>query len=212
MAGCTERTTPTGLRQPAPAFDAAAQLTSSISDALGDAKLNHHNDAGPGSEKKVPDYLDVIGAEVAQQGRTFVFTETVGAAIPSDPSAASGLTGAQVWIFGLNTDPSFPQGDPFATGSTNPFEFFIDVEWDGTQFTGLVYDRRPLLTGGAMVVTPVPFTIEGARIKLFVVASLLGDQSTFGWAAGTVTRHVLGSEGYQTLDLAPDAGLVNWPQ
>jgi hypothetical protein len=213
-AGCDDRsTTASSTDRSILALDAAAGLTSVVTDPLGDAKLNHHNDAGPGSDKKVPDYLDVIGAEVAKQGRTFVFTESVGADIPSNPSEASGgLTDAQIWIFGLNTDPAFPQGDPLATGSTNPFEFFVDVEWDGTQFVGLLYDRRPLLSGGAMVVTPVPFAIEGTQVKLFVSASLLGDQSTFGWAAGTLTRHVLGTEGYQTLDLAPDAGLATWPQ
>lgn len=214
-AGCNDRSVPTASSdRPVPVFEVAAGLTSVVTDPLGDAKLNHHNQAGPGSDEKVPDYLDVIRGRVTKQGRTFVFTEDLGAAIPPNPSEApGGSTGAQVWIFGLDADPAaFPQGEPLANGSTNPFDFFVDVEWDGTHFTGLLYDRRPLLTGGAEVVTQIQFTIDGAEVTLFVAASALGDPSTFGWAAATVTRHDFGSEGYQTLDVAPDAGLVTWQQ
>src|SRR5207249_12164503 len=103
----------------------------------------------------------------------------------------------------------------FSGGQSAPWEFFVDVEWDGAQFKGLLFDRRPVLSGGSEVVTSVTFTIVGTEIQLFVPASALGDPSAFAWAAGTVLRHSdthLGTEGFQTLDLAPDAGFATWPQ
>ena len=119
-------------------------------------------------------------------------------------------------MWGLDTDPdAFPQGGVFPSGPgrARPFEFFVDLEWDGAQFSGLLYDLRPLLKGEEMVVTPVPFTIEGAEIDLPVAASALGDPSTFVWGAATCARHAhLGSEGFQCLDLAPDNSLATWPE
>lgn len=214
VVGCNDRSTPTALRhRPAPAFDVTTSLTSLVTDPLGDAAWNQNT--GPGSAKKVPDYLDITRAEIAMQGRTFVLTMNVADVVPANPTEASGgVDATQVWIWGLDTDPAaFPEGDPFSSGTSYASEFFLDVEWDGTHFSGLPYDRRPLLTGGVMVVSPVPFTIEGAQLQVSIAASPLGDPSTFGWAAATCTRHAhLGSNGFQCLDHAPDIGLATWPQ
>jgi len=213
MAGCTEQNVPVAPRdEPGLAFDAAS-LTSVVTDPLGDASLNTKSNVGPGADAKVPNYLDVVRAEVTKRGKIFVLTMDVGGVVPSNPGS---LGGTQVWIWGLDTDPTtFPQGEPFSGGQSAPWEFFVDVEWDGAQFKGLLFDRRPVLSGGSELVTPVTFTIVGTEIQLFVPASALGDPSAFAWGAGTVLRHSdthLGTEGFQTLDLAPDAGLAPWPQ
>ena len=211
LAGCTDHNTPTALpNQPELALDASASLTSVVTDPLGDAKLNHHNSTGPGSDQKIPDYLDVVRAEVSRQGNTFVFIEDVGDVVPSNPTTVSGSLGIQAWILGLDTDPT--TAPPHNNGNAFPFEFFVDVEWDGTQFAGKLYDRRPLLTGGEAVVTPASFTIDGAEIRLFVAASSVDSPSTFAWLAGTLSRHSDGINGYQTLDVAPNTGLATWPQ
>jgi len=217
LAGCTERNAPTALRgHPAAAFDAAAPLTSVVTDPAGDAAWNRNT--GPGSAAKVPGYLDIVRVEVSKMGRTFVFTMDLADVVPSSPAAVSGGLGVQGWLFGLDTDPTtFPSGQdgafPSGPGQTRPFEFFVDVEWDGTEFTGLLYDLRPLLTGEAMVVTPAPFTIDGAEIRVSVDASALGEPSAFQWDADTCARHAhLGSDGFQCFDPAPDAGFATWPQ
>jgi hypothetical protein len=46
-------------------------------------------------------------------------------------------------------------------------------------------DRRPLLTGGQAIVTPVQFGIDGASLTWVIDAALLGDPSTFKWASAT---------------------------
>ena len=213
VGACDDRSTPTASSAgPAPAFDVTAGLTSVVADPVGDAHWNLNS--GPGSAKKVPAYLDIARAEVAKQGKTFVFTMDVADIVPSNPTeAAGGAEAAQVWIWGLDTDPTtFPEGGTFPPNSSNLYEFFVDVEWDGARFTGLLFDRRPLLTGGAVVLTPVQFTIDGARITVSIAASALSDRASFAWNAATLTRHSYGTEGFQIVDLAPDAGLAAWPQ
>jgi hypothetical protein len=216
VASCTERTALTGLRgQSAPAFDVAAALTSFVIDPAGDASLNLKNYVGPGADEKVPDYLDIVRAEVSKSGRTFVFTMNVADVVPANPAAASGDLGIEAWLWGLDTDPTTsPEGGFWPPSQVHPFEFYVDVEWDGMQFSGSIYDFRPLLTGGEFVVTPLTFVIEGAQLTLFVAESALDHPATFVWGAATSTRHShFGSGGYQNLDFAPDGGLPLpiWP-
>ena len=210
MAGCIERNAPTALRnQPGVAFDAAG-LTSVVNDSPGDVKNG------------VPGWQDIVRTDVSKKDRTFVLTMDLAEIVPANPPVPSGgTTASHFWIWGFDTDPAaFPEGKggvfPSGPGSAgNPSEFFLDVEWDGTQFTGKVYDLRPLLKGEPMVVTPgQPFTIVGARITLSVAASALGDPSTFGWGTATCTRHSdkFGTEAFQCFDNAPDAGFTTWPQ
>src|SRR5439155_468408 len=136
MASCTEQNVPVAPRdEPGLAFDAAS-LTSVVTDPLGDASLNTKSNVGPGADAKVPNYLDVVRAEVTKRGKIFVLTMDVGGVVPSNPGS---LGGTQVWIWGLDTDPTtFPQGEPFSGGQSAPWEFFVDVEWDGAQFKGLL--------------------------------------------------------------------------
>ena len=215
FTGCAERNTPTALpgRQ-AVAFDAAAALSSVVTDPAGDAAWNFNT--GPGSAAKVPGYLDLVRAEVSQRGGTFVFTMNLADVMPASPAPASGGLGTYGWFFELDTDPTtFPAGKDGVLPSNHalPVEFFVVVEWDGTQFNGLLFDLRPLLIGDPMIITPVAFSIAGAEIEMSVAASALGDPRTFGWAAATCARHShYGSDGFQCLDRAPDGGFVAWPQ
>src|ERR1041385_1418567 len=205
MTGCAERNAPTASRdQPGLAFATGASLTSVITDPVGDVA------------SKDPAWQDIVRSQIAERGGTFVFTMELADVVPANPDAASGGAGVRAWLWGLDTDPeTFPQGGVFPSGPgrARPFEFFVDLEWDGAQFSGLLYDLRPLLTGGQMVVTAVPFTIHEAEIDLSVAASALGDPSTFAWGAATCARHAhLGSEGFQCLDLSPDNSLATWPE
>ncbi|OLC70574.1 MAG: hypothetical protein AUH78_20600 [Gemmatimonadetes bacterium 13_1_40CM_4_69_8] len=215
VTGCTEENSPTTLRRSGgAAFDAAASLTSAVTDLAGDAAWNFNT--GPGSAAKVPAYLDIVRAEVSQKGRTFTFTLDLAEIVPASPAPASGGLGVYDWFFELDTDPTtFPSGKDgvFPQNQALPVELFVAVEWDGTQFKGLLFDLRPLLSGEPMIITPVAFSIGGAEIQLSVAASALGDPSTFGWAAATCARHShYASDGIQCLDRAPDAGFVTWPQ
>ena len=79
-------------------------------------------------------------------------------------------------------DGTFPSGP----GQATVYEFLATVEWDGAQFTGVLYD----LTRDPMVVTSgQQFTISGNRVTLYLGASALGDPSTSTWNDATCTRH-----------------------
>ncbi len=215
LAGCTDRNIPTAAsNQPTLAFDASASLTSVVTDPAGDAAWNRNT--GPGAEAKVPAYLDIVTAAVSKKGGTLVFTMSLADVLPASPQPASGGLGTYDWFFELDTDPAtFPSGKDgvFPQNQALPIEFFVAVEWDGVQFTGVLFDLRPLLTGSPMILTPVAFSIAGTQIQLSVDATALGDPSIFGWAAATCARHAhYPSDGVQCLDRAPDGGFAAWPQ
>jgi hypothetical protein len=60
---------------------------------------------------------------------------------------------------------------------------------DGEQYFAFVADRRPLAVGEDLIITPVPFRIRGASIRVFVDADLLDDQTDFLWSFGSITWH-----------------------
>ena len=53
------------------------------------------------------------------------------------------------------------------------------VAWDGASFSATLFDRRPLLTGGDVVATTVPFEIDGDEVHMWVDSALLGDPASF---------------------------------
>jgi hypothetical protein len=107
-----------------------------------------------------------------------------------------------VWVFHVDTNPATSPG-----GLYN--EYIVRVRWSGGAFVGEVVDRTPLLTGGAAITTPIPFSIDGTTVKVFAQLEMLGNPSSFGWNAAT---RPLPPAAY--LDFAPDGGieLATWTQ
>ena len=219
IAGCSERSHPTSARAMPPAsFATVATQTSVVTDPAGDL------------ENKGSDYQDIIGAEITKQGKDFVFVMTLAAPVPDNPSLPSGAD-VIVWQFLLDTDPTAsPAGYPFTKNTASPFEFMIQPRVYRSGFTdpldpsgsaGVLVDRRPLLTGGQAIVTPIKVSIDGTQITSVVNAGWFGDPSTFNWVSGTCAAKA-GDEaknGYSNhfcFDLAPDvnlgAPLASWPQ
>jgi hypothetical protein len=115
------------------------------------------------------------------------------------------------WIFDL--DPTtFPQGYPWrgrGAQGTRPPEFIVYVSWDGTEFTGAAIDRRPLLTGGEAIITPVPFSINGTIVEAFLASELLGDvPPSFRWGPFTSDwSGPVGSSGFNFADYCESGGV-----
>ncbi len=157
-----------------------------------------------GDSRSPAPYLDVVHAEVIeQQGQgTLLFMMQLAGPIPGEPSEP-----VLIWVFHLDTNPATSPG-----GLYN--EYIVRVLWsrsDGA-FVGQVVNR----TGApALIVTPVPFSIDGTTVKAFVPLGLLGNPSRFGWNAAT---RPLPPAAY--LDIAPDGcdpspvpcGLATWAQ
>ncbi len=89
------------------------------------------------------------------------------------------------WAWGFDLDPAtFPRGwpNPAAIPVGLPGEFVVIVSWDGTAFAGTAVDRRPLLTGGEAVFTPVTFSIDGTIVEADLPYALIGDvPPSFAW-------------------------------
>jgi hypothetical protein len=217
MVGCNERNDQTGPTSPATgpiSADVAAGNTSVVLDATGDWV-----------DITGQDYQDEVRAEITKKGNTFVFVMTLAGAVQDNPPFPS-WADMLLWDFALDTRPTaFPVGYPFTKKTAAPWEFVIGHFVYPSGFTdphvpspGVLLDRTPLLTGGEVKVTPIQFTIDGAKMTWVVDAALLGDLSTFQWAAGTSAWQTSGEDvknGYNQgrhFDLVPDAGLAAWPK
>ena len=223
MAACTEPnagTGPVGTATGPFQADLAAGKTSVVLDATGDWV-----------DITGQDYQDEVSAEITKQGNTFVFVMTLAGAVGDNPTFPS-WADAILWDFALDTRPTaFPVGYPFTKNTAAPWELVIGHFVYASGFTdplnpnsspGILIDRRPLLTGGQAIITPVQFSIAGSTITWVVDAGALGDPSTFQWADYTALSHagddLKNGGGYniEILDEAPDvsqgAPRATWPQ
>jgi hypothetical protein len=154
---------------------ASAANPSVLTDPVGDALY------------KAPGYMDMVREQLADRAGTFEFQMSVAEPIPAAPSLPPPATKQISWAWGIDTDPTtFPAGDPLAPGVHGPSEFVIVIAWDGSAFRAYLLDRRPLLTGGQAVRTPLAYTISGALLQVDVKSNALGDPSSFGWGGVTI--------------------------
>lgn len=145
-----------------------------------------------------PAYADVVAGSVVEDAGTFEFTMTVADAIPQAPSLTPpGVQGLR-WAVPLDLDPTtFPAGWPAAPGDPRsaqapPAEGFMAVAWDGSAFTATWYDRRPLLSGGEVEATSVPFEIDGNTVHIWLDGALIGDPTSFrvGFVTAALTTEL----------------------
>ena len=155
---------------------------SSWTDPVGDALFH------------APAYADIVAGRVDQDAGTFEFTMTVADAIPETPKLTAPGVQALRWVASLDLDPTsspigwpVPQRLPAAPQSSPAAaEGFLAVAWDGTEFSGTFFDRRPLLSGGEVVATTVPFEIDGNTVHMWLDGALIGDPASS--RVGFVTR------------------------
>ena len=133
-----------------------------------------------------PAWLNIIKASVEKESN-FQFTMQLAGAIPDRPS----LLGGKIvdWVFAIDANTSTaPQGWPGPNGFPDASEYQVVLWWDGTRFTAGVADRIPLLTGGEVHITEVPFEIDGNQLRVSVPPQLIGDPVQFGFLALTESR------------------------
>jgi hypothetical protein len=196
----------TALAAPA----SASSSSSSVSDPVGDAL--EFNSLG-----SAPAYLDIVKGAVTKHGRSFEFSMNLAAPV-SEPPLANGVM-QYSWFWFLDTDPTtFPTGYPRVPGIPTAPEFALWVAWDGVQFTASIVDRRPTLTGGESVFTPVGFSVNDAQVSAFVDAGIIGDPARLGFRVHT--RAYIGPPGTEAFvdpDRAPNTApgtpgyFVAWP-
>ena len=148
--------------------------TSTVSDPVGDAKYN------------APAFQDVVFGQMTKtaSGDFHLLMEMAGP-VPVNPPMPHPARSEIWWAWGFNLDPTAsPRGwpNPTTTGVGLPGEFVVIVSWDGTEFACTAVDRRPLLTGGEAIFTPVTFSINGTIVEADLPYELIGDvPPSFVW-------------------------------
>ncbi len=176
----------------------ALDFSCSVTDTSDDPTLS------PGKGFDGPPYQDILRTAIDRNGGSVVFSMDVAAAIPAAPPLKT-PNSQLLWMWGMNTTPGVAQGFPLAPGVAGLLEFWIHMGWDGAVFQAVVIDRRPALQGGVPLVTPVPFVIDGASVKVTAPSSLFDDPSQFRWGSSTwIWPTHLGTTSAKVVDRAPN--------
>ena len=169
----------------------SVSTTSSVSDPVGDAL------------HQAPAFQDVVRGRITKTaGGDFKLLMEVAVSVPADPDMPQPAQSEIWWMWFLDDATTSPKGYPASPGFDGGREFVVYVSWDGSGFAGRAIDRRPLLTGGEAIVTPVEFSIDGAIVEAVLPSSLVGDfPASFGWGPRTIdwAAHV-GSAGFHSID------------
>jgi hypothetical protein len=168
--------------------------TSMVFDPVGDIPL------------KAVAYQDIVFGQMTKtaSGDFELLIEMAGPIPVGPPQPLPGVN-EMWWYWSFDLDPStFPQGYPLPRGYAAYPEVIVYVSWDGADFAGTTVDRRPLLTGGAAIITPVPFSINGAIVEAVLASTQIGDvPPTFGWGLRMkVLTGAVGSGGFGNFDMA----------
>src|SRR2546422_679070 len=135
----------------------------------------------------------------------------------SERNVSTGPTGTPTGVFSADVAAGKTsvviEHRVYRSGFTDPL--------DPKSSAGILVDRRPLLTGGQAIVTPIQFSMEGTKLTWVVDAALLGDPATFQWADATLGASA-GDDvknGYNNISILDQAPNVNqgapratWPQ
>jgi hypothetical protein len=170
--------------------------TSTIFDPVGDTIPHFH----------APAFQDfVFGQMTKTASGDFELLMEMAGPVPLDPTIPPPASAEIWWLWGFNLDPAAaPRGYPSAPGTPAAPEFLVYVSWDGAEFAGTAIDRRPLLTGGKAIVTPVPFSIDGTIVEAYLPYALIGPvPPSFEWRLRTIDYSgPVGSAAWFPVDLA----------
>ena len=146
--------------------------TSTVSDPIGDALFN------------APGFQDVVSGEMTKtDSGDFKLIMKMAGPVPVNPPLPPPGVSEIWWLWGFDLDPTTSAvGYPFLKAYAAP-EFVVYVSWDGAEFAGTAVDRRPLLTGGAAIITPVTFSIDGKTVQADLPYTLIGAvPESFRWS------------------------------
>ncbi len=154
--------------------DAAPSVVSTVTDPVGDTYI------------PAPAFQDVVvGQMTMTAGGDFHLLMEMAGPVPANPPMPPPARTEIWWGWGFDLDPTTsPQGypNPAGIGVGLPAEFVVLITWDGTEFSGTAFDRRPLLTGGEVIIAPVTFSINGKILEADLPYELIGDvPASFGW-------------------------------
>jgi hypothetical protein len=168
--------------------------TSTAVDSVGDTSI------------PAPAFQDIVGAELTKSANgDFELLMELAGSVPCAPILPPPGLNQIWWSWMFDLDPTTsPRGYPASPGVAIAPEFIVYVSWDGTQFAGTAVDRRPLLTGGTAIITPVQFFITGTTVEAVLECTVIGAvPSIFDWRPSTLDwASPLGTGGWIVVDNA----------
>jgi hypothetical protein len=172
----------------------ASAQTSVVYDPVGDVKFH------------APAFEDIVRSQIQKKGGSFILQMEMASFVPANPPLSNG-TKEVWWAWAFDLDPAISaKGYPFAPGFHPQTDFLVYVSWDGTEYRGFAIDRRPLLTGGNAIVTPVPFSVDGATVEAIFPSALINNLASFRWGTRTFdwkSSH-LDTQGFNPADIGGD--------
>ena len=176
----------------------AREYQCTVLDPTGDPTLS------PGRGFDGEAYQDIVKTGITRTPGAVVFAMELAAPIPKAPHLRT-PNGLLLWMWGMNTSPGTQPGYPLSPGVSGLLEFWIHLAWNGANFYAEVIDRRPALNGGAPVVTPVTYLVEGSIVKVIAPPSLFDDPQEFRWGSSTwIWPTHLGTTSPHVVDRVPD--------
>jgi hypothetical protein len=179
--------------------DPAPSVSSTVFDPVGDTIFPF-----------IAPYQDFVRGQLTKTASgDFELLMEMAGPVPVNPPQSQQGNSEMWWFWIFDLDPTTrPKGYPWhESGSQNPEsgrppEFIVCVSWDGTKFAGTAIDRRPILTGGEAIITPVPFSIDGTIVRAELASGLIGAvPSSFGWGPFTMNwSGPVGTEGCNFAD------------
>ena len=133
-----------------------------------------------------PAFQDIVGGEIQKVDESFILSMEMAGPIPEKPTLPPPGNSQIWWVWGFDLDPmAYPAGYPFPPGQPVQAEVMVYVAWDGVKFTGNAIDRRPLLTGGDAIATPVYFQFSSDRKTVQAFLTPTGFPTSFMWGPRT---------------------------
>lgn len=186
--------------------DVAPGTVSTVSDPVGDTLFTFN----------APFQDFVRGTLTKTASGDFELLMEMAGPVPANPPLSPPGRSEIWWFWIFDLDPTTrPVGYPWKEAAEaadvhgtpqeltgRPPEFIVYVSWDGTKFAANAIDRRPLLTGGKAVITPVPFSINGTMVGALLASELIGAvPPSFPWGPFTFDwSGPVGSEGVNFAD------------
>jgi hypothetical protein len=179
---------------PAGSAALARPQTSTVVDPVGDVILD------------APAFQDFVRGQMTRTAHgDFQLVMDLAGPVPLNPQLPPQGHTEIWWCWNFDLDPSRALlGYPNAPGAAAPPEIIVYVSWDGAAFAGTAIDRRPLLAGGEVIITPVQFSINGTRVEAVLPFEVIGDvPQSFPWYLRTIDwSGPLGSSAFFAIDLA----------
>lgn len=176
---------------------AAGTVMAEVTDGTGDVGRNRAQKVSDPSqywEENTPvaqaGYFDMVSTWLSQKGNKYTFGMELAAELPQEGAALPDGIKLAEWIMWIDPAPWGPGMDPVAS------LFRISLYYDGSSYSAFMLDY------GTMVMTPIPFSVDGSSFQLQFSAASISNLAFEWWCPGVrAWWGLFGSTGAWIVDL-----------